>query len=101
MPGLLGVGVKEKMAPFHMTSWSCDLTTVSLSLFLKIYLFSFLAVEGLCCHSGLSLALTSRGYCLVAVRGFSCCGAQASRHVGWVAAAWALGSWLSGCSTRA
>ena len=34
MPALLGVGVKEKMAPFHMTG-------LSLSLFLKIYLCYF------------------------------------------------------------
>ena len=36
MPALLGVGVKEKMAPFHMTGLS-----LSLSLFLKIYLCYF------------------------------------------------------------
>ena len=34
MPALLGVGVKEKMAPFNMTG-------LSLSLFLKIYLCYF------------------------------------------------------------
>ena len=47
MPALLGVGVKEKMAPFHMTG-------LSLSLFLKIYLcYFFLAVERLHCFSRL------------------------------------------------
>ena len=43
MPGLLGVGVKEKMSPFHMTSWSCDLTMVRLSpsLFKNLFIFFF------------------------------------------------------------
>lgn len=43
MPGLLGVGAKEKMAPFHMTK--CDLTMVSLSLFTNLFIL-FLGCGG-------------------------------------------------------
>ena len=48
MPALLGVGVKEKMAPFHMTGLS-----LSLSLFKNLFMLFFLAVERLHCFSRL------------------------------------------------